>query len=380
VEAILCLYKITMNSFAICGLIAFAVSIAAMPILVKVSQRFGAISEIGGRHVGNQPIGRLGGVGVLLGIVVSIAIQKWLDPLVSATLDQSPRQLIGLICGSSLVATIGFWDDIRRLRATKKLVVQVVASLICYSFGLRISGVDLPLLEPIQFGWFGLPITLFWIVGIVNAVNLIDGLDGLAGGVLLFASAVNFMAAIESDAMLPAILMVAMGGATLGFLLYNWYPARIYLGDGGAYSLGFLLAATGLLAPVQKASTGISLLVPALALGLPVFDTLITMFRRFISRRGIFTPDRGHLHHILLDSGISHRRVVIGLYTVCCVLCSVALVLVLRRNKNIGYTLVGASVVGIFLWGFSVKMHLRKLISRIWDSGSKNDSKKSDIN
>jgi UDP-GlcNAc:undecaprenyl-phosphate GlcNAc-1-phosphate transferase len=368
-----------MNSFAICGLIAFAVATTAMPMVLKFSQRLGAISEIGGRHVGNQPKGRLGGVGVLLGIVVSIAIQKWLDPLVGTAWDHDQRRLIGLILGLSLVATIGFWDDIRRLRATQKLVAQSVAALVCYSFGLRISGVDLPLLDPIQLGWFGLPITVFWIVGIVNAVNLIDGLDGLAGGVLLFASVVNFMVAIGSGAVLPATLMVAVGGATIGFLRYNWHPAKIYLGDGGAYSLGFLLAVTGLLAPVQKSSTGIALLVPILALGVPVFDTLITMLRRFISRRGIFTPDRGHLHHILLDAGISHRRVVVGIYTVCCVLCSIALVMVLRRNKDIGYTLVGASVVGTLLWGFSVKTQLGRLFSRIWNSDSENESFKSDI-
>jgi UDP-GlcNAc:undecaprenyl-phosphate GlcNAc-1-phosphate transferase len=355
-----------MNSFVICGFIAFIVSTAAMPILVKLSRSLGAISEIGGRHVGKQPIGRLGGVGALLGIVVAIAIQIWLDPLFSTAWQQDRRQIIGFISGLSLVATVGFLDDILRLRAIQKLVVQLVAALICYSFGLKISAVDLPLLKPIQLGWFDLPITVFWIVGIVNAVNLIDGLDGLAGGVLLFASVVNFIVAIGSGAMLPGTLMIAMGGAIIGFLIYNWHPAKIYLGDGGAYSCGFILAVVGLLAPMQKASTGIALLVPILAVGLPVFDTLITMVRRFVNRRGIFTPDRGHLHHILLDAGISHQRVVIGLYTVCCILCSVALMMVLVRNRNIGYALVGASVLGTILWGFSVKAQLLKLVSRIF--------------
>ena len=368
-----------MNSFVLCGLIAFSVSAAAMPIVVKVSRSLGAISEIGGRHVGDLPIGRLGGVGALLGIVVAVAIQNWLDPLVNAAWHQDERQILGLVFGLGVVAITGFWDDIWRLQAIQKLVAQVVAALICYIFGLRISGVDLPMLDPIQLGWFGLPITVFWIVGIVNAVNLIDGLDGLAGGVLLFASIVNFMAAIRSEAIMPATLMVSMGGASIGFLVYNWHPAKIYLGDGGAYSLGFILAVSGLLAPVQKASTGIALLVPILALGLPVFDTLLTMLRRFISRRGIFTPDRGHLHHILLDAGISHRRVVIGLYTVCCVLCSVALLVVLRRKPNIGYTLLGASVGGFLLWGFSVKKQLRKLFSKILNLGSEINSGKSDI-
>jgi UDP-GlcNAc:undecaprenyl-phosphate GlcNAc-1-phosphate transferase len=169
-----------------------------------------------------------------------------------------------------------------------------------------------------------------------------------------------------------------MAGSILGFLLFNWYPAKIYLGDGGAYSLGFLLAVSGLLAPVQKASTGIALLVPLLALGLPVFDTLLTMLRRFLNRRGIFSPDRGHLHHILFDAGISHRRVVLGLYAISCVLCSSALIIVLRRNQSVGYILIAASVFGCFIWGFSVRVELRKVISRVLDNGSGLDSKNSE--
>jgi UDP-GlcNAc:undecaprenyl-phosphate GlcNAc-1-phosphate transferase len=368
-----------MNSFAICGLIAFAISTAVMPIAVKASQRFGAYSEVGGRHVGKHPVGRLGGAGALFGFAVAVAIQSWLDPLVGTSLYQAQRQMIGFTLGLILVAIIGFCDDICRMRASKKLIAQVAAALICYMFGLRISGVDLPLLEPFQLGFFGLPITVLWIVGIVNAVNLIDGLDGLAGGVLLFASVVNFIAAVVSGAMLPAILMVAMSGAIIGFLLYNWHPAKIYLGDGGAYSLGFVLAVTGLLAPVQKASTGVALSIPVLAVGLPIFDTFVTMLRRFANGRGIFTPDREHFHHILLDSGISHRRVVIGLYTVCCLLCSIALMMVLRRNRDVGYALVGSAVIGMFLWGFSVKSQLHRIYSRIVRQKSKIETEKSDI-
>jgi UDP-GlcNAc:undecaprenyl-phosphate GlcNAc-1-phosphate transferase len=367
-----------MNSFVICGLTALVVSAAAMPFFVKVSRRIGAISEVGGRHVGKQPIGRLGGVGALLGIVLSIAIQIWLDPLVSTAWTQGQWKTIGLIMGLILVATIGFWDDVSRLKAHSKLLAHVVAAFICYIFGIRISGVDLPFLDPIQLGWFGLPITVLWIVGIVNAVNLIDGLDGLAGGVLLFASVVNLIVAIGSSAILPAVLMVSMGGSIIGFLLYNWHPAKIYLGDGGAYSLGFILAVNGLLAPVQKASTGIALLVPILALGLPVFDTLLTMLRRLMTKRGIFYPDRGHLHHILLDAGISHRRVVVGLYAVCWILCSVALMIVLNRKRNIGYILLGASVLWIGLWGFSVKTQLRRVFSRVFRASSETVSRKSD--
>jgi UDP-GlcNAc:undecaprenyl-phosphate GlcNAc-1-phosphate transferase len=301
-----------------------------------------------------------------------------LDPLVRTTWLHDKRQTIGFIIGLILVAIIGFWDDVKRLQAVPKFVAQVIAALICYIFGLRISGVDLPLFEPIQLGWLGLPMTILWVVGIVNAVNLIDGLDGLAGGVLLFASIVNLTVAIGAGSKMPATLMVAMVGAIIGFLLYNWYPAKIYLGDGGAYSLGFILAVNGLLAPVHKASTGIALLVPILALGLPVFDTFLTMLRRLMSRRGIFSPDRGHLHHILLDAGISHQRVVVGLYAVCCILCSVSLMMVLNRRRNIGYILLGASVVWIGLWVFSVKTQLRRVFSRVFRTSSETFPNRSD--
>jgi UDP-GlcNAc:undecaprenyl-phosphate GlcNAc-1-phosphate transferase len=165
--------------------------------------------------------------------------------------------------------------------------------------------------------------------------------------------------------------MVSMGGAILGFLLYNWYPAKIYLGDGGAYSFGYMLAVSGLLAPVQKASTSIALLVPVLAVGLPIFDTLLTMARRFISKQKIFSPDRGHLHHVLLDAGISHRRVVIGLYAISCVFGSLSLVITLKRNRDIGYFLVAASVVGSVFWGISVKEQLRLAMKRSISGESK---------
>jgi UDP-GlcNAc:undecaprenyl-phosphate GlcNAc-1-phosphate transferase len=273
--------------------------------------------------------------------------------------------MIGMIMGLVIVGLVGFWDDVSRLSASLKFGGQIIAGIVAYIFGLRINGVAIPFCGTIDLAWFGLPMTVIWIVAIVNAVNLIDGLDGLAGGVLFFASLVNFTAAIVSGSIVSAALMASIGGAVFGFLLYNWHPARIYLGDGGAYCLGFLLAVSGLLAPVQKASTGVALLTPVLALGLPIVDTSITMLRRFLKRRQIFCPDRGHLHHILLDAGISHRRVVVGLYAICCVLCSVALVGVLQKDKDIAYCLFGASVIGCVYWGGSVKRQLRQAMAKV---------------
>ena len=159
-------------------------------------------------------------------------------------------------------------------------------------------------------GVFALPVTVLWIVGVTNAVNLIDGLDGLAAGVTFFAAFTSFVIASISGSVFVALTMAALMGALVGFLFFNFNPARIFMGDSGSYFLGFVLATTALAGGglQQKASTAVSLLVPVLALGVPIFDTLFSMFRRVLERRPIFSADRGHVHHRLLDIGLTHRR------------------------------------------------------------------------
>jgi UDP-GlcNAc:undecaprenyl-phosphate GlcNAc-1-phosphate transferase len=346
------------------SVVAFFISRGLMPIVAKLSRQLGALSETGGRHVGTVPIGRLGGVGVLIGFLVSLFVQSRWNITFRLALDEFQVEVFGIAIGFVIVAAVGFWDDVRRLTASVKFCFQTVAALVVYVSGVRISAVDLPLLDPIHLGWLSLPVTILWIVGIINAINLIDGLDGLAGGVLLFASTINLMVAVISKAVITAVLMGSVAGAVAGFLLYNWHPAKIYLGDGGAYSLGFLVAVSGMISPMQKVSTSVAIMVPVLAAGLPIIDTILVMLRRIATRRGIFSPDRGHLHHILLDSGISHRRVVIGLYFVCCIFCSLAVTLVLHRNRNVGWCLVLISFIGMVFWGVGVKKQLRRALIR----------------
>src|SRR5262249_52489320 len=156
-----------------------------------------------------------------------------------------------------------------------------------------------------------LPITVLWITGIVNAINLIDGLDGLAAGIVFFAGLTNFVVAYMHGALMVALFMSAMLGATAGFLFHNFNPARIFMGDSGSYFLGYVIATSSLLGSMQPTSTTVALLVPMLALGVPIFDTLFAIVRRFLERRPLFSPDRGHIHHRLVDMGITHRRAVL---------------------------------------------------------------------
>jgi UDP-GlcNAc:undecaprenyl-phosphate GlcNAc-1-phosphate transferase len=206
---------------------------------------------------------------------------------------------------------------------------------------------------------------VLWIVGVTNAVNLIDGLDGLAAGVTFFAAFTSFVIASISGSTFVALTMAALMGSLVGFLFFNFNPARIFMGDSGSYFLGFVLATTALAGGglQQKASTAVSLLVPVLALGVPIFDTLFSMFRRLIERRPLFSADRGHVHHRLLDLGLTHRRAVIFLYGISSVLAAGAIAVSLGRSWHVGLALLSVSLVFVgfvrFL-GYFEYLHFRK--------------------
>ncbi len=186
---------------------------------------------------------------------------------------------------------------------------------------------------------------MFWIVGIINAVNLIDGLDGLAAGVVFFAGVTNFVVAYLMGTSFVAIVMAIMAGTVLGFLFYNFNPARIFMGDSGSYFLGFTLAVCSIAGPLQKASAAVSIAVPIVALGVPIVDTLLAMVRRYLERRPIFSPDRGHIHHRLLDMGITHRRAVLIIYGVTVALCVGAIGIAIGRSWQVGAAILGVSAV-----------------------------------
>jgi UDP-GlcNAc:undecaprenyl-phosphate GlcNAc-1-phosphate transferase len=203
-------------------------------------------------------------------------------------------------------------------------------------------------------GAFARPVTVLWIVGITNAVNLIDGLDGLAAGVAFFAALTGFVVAVLNGSTLVGLVLASMMGVLLAFLFFNFNPARIFMGDSGSYLLGYVLATTSLTGALQqKASTAVSLLVPIIALGLPIFDTLFSMFRRFLERRPIFSPDRGHIHHRLLDLGLTQRRAVMLLYGVSIAFAACSIAISLGRSWETGIALLSASIVVFLLMRFS---------------------------
>ncbi len=209
-----------------------------------------------------------------------------LESSVGMVVQAEPLQVIGLLGGALIVFVVGVLDDTRRVSALHKLYAQIAAATLAYICGFRIDAISVSLGSSMSMGIFALPVTVLWIVGIVNAINLIDGLDGLAAGIVFFAGITNFVIAYLAGNNLLAVVMAVMLGAVVGFLFFNFNPARIFMGDSGSYFLGFLLGTSSITG--YKASTAVALLVPMIALGVPIFDTLFTVLRRFLERRPLF--------------------------------------------------------------------------------------------
>jgi UDP-GlcNAc:undecaprenyl-phosphate GlcNAc-1-phosphate transferase len=351
---------------------AALVSSLATPVVRSLALTLGAVSTPGGRNVNARTVPRFGGIAICLAFLAAIGALCLSHSSLGDSLHPEARRLAALAAGGVVLCFVGAVDDIRRLKATHKLYAQLAVAVFAFAAGFRIDAVKLPLLGTWSMGVFAMPVTVFWIVGVTNAINLIDGLDGLAGGVVFFASLTNLVVAWVTGAFFVAATMSAVLGAVAGFLFFNFNPARIFMGDSGSYFLGFVLGTMSLVGSSQKASTAVSLLVPIVALGLPIVDTSFSLLRRFLEKRPLFSPDRGHIHHRLLDMGLTHRRAVLILYGVCVVLTAAAIGISLGRSWTTGVALLLASVaiigvvrfVGYFEYLFRTKRQGARLRTR----------------
>jgi len=295
--------------------IAVSVSYIATPLMIRLAKLVGAIDvPKDNRRVHKVPIPRLGGLAIFLGFMAGV--------LYLADIDS---RMFGVIIGAAIIVTLGFFDDIKPLSAKFKLLVQIIAAIIVIQSGVRIEYVRNPLYfiftdSPyIIFGNWSYLLTLVWIVGVTNAINLVDGLDGLAAGISIISASTLFMAALSTGRPFEALLAAILAASTLGFLPYNFNPAKIFMGDTGALFLGYMLSVISVMG-VLKGAAALSILVPIFAIGLPIFDTLFAMARRALSGKSMMEADKGHLHHKLLDAGMSQKQAVLTLYSISAVL------------------------------------------------------------
>ena len=310
----------SLSLLSIAPVAAGAVTLVTVPLAVRLAHRIGAIDEPDARKIHTQPMPRLGGLSVYLGFIFGF--------LIIALFEGLPRGYVGLLAGGTLIFGLGILDDIFGLSPRLKLLGQIVAALAVIPFGITISFVTHPFKEGLllYLGFWGIPVTVFWIVAVTNAVNLIDGLDGLAAGIsCIGAFTLGTLAMLVGDhaGVFPALIL---GAALLAFLPYNFYPARIFLGDCGAMFTGFILAC-GAVVGVAKTATAVTLMTPAIILGIPLFDTFFAILRRYKNGRRIFRADREHLHHRLLAIGFSHRGAVLVVYCISAVLGLSAIIL-----------------------------------------------------
>ncbi len=339
-----------MKTAAVAFILSMLCGAVLTPIVRMLAYRFGLFDHaLSSRKIHGAPIPRLGGIAIVIAFYA---------PLIGLTLFQTGigglflgqhAHVVGLFTGGLIIALLGLYDDLRGSGAGLKFLVQFGVAGFLYYLGFRIDLLANPIGGPISLGWLSLPFTVFWIVGVINALNLIDGLDGLAGGVALVAVIITFLISVQRGEPLMMLFTAALAGSILGFLFYNFNPASIFMGDTGSMFLGFVLATTAIQTN-QKSSTAVAVLIPAVALGLPIMDTLLAITRRAFRGRPLFQADREHIHHRLLAIGLSHRQAVLVLYGLCAVLGAAALTLTYTNSSQSALLLVVLALVAfVFL-------------------------------
>jgi UDP-GlcNAc:undecaprenyl-phosphate GlcNAc-1-phosphate transferase len=301
------------------SLTAFSVALLAAliltPLVRDAAHGAGLLDEPEARKQHRVPLPRLGGVAIaaafFLGIGAALVVARIIGRRLGVDTGHLPAELVGV----AMIASVGLLDDLQGMRARVKLLAQVVIALMVYGMGMSIDRLDGPW-GTLELGIWSLPLTVAWIVGVVNAVNLIDGLDGLASGVAFIAASAFGVISLTirgGDPLLP--VLAAASGAILGFVRFNLHPASIIMGDTGSMLLGFLLAAGGI-GLTQAQPTGAPFWIPLVVLGLPLADTLRVIVRRLAAGKAIFSADRRHVHHRLLARGLSQRSAVLVLWVV----------------------------------------------------------------
>ena len=299
-----------MHSLLWLGLRAFVIALVLTPICRDVFRSFGVVDEHDhGRKMHRYPIPRVGGLAIAASYLLAYVLVR---PDQGSPLAQQLTLVWKLLPGAALVFALGLLDDLFTLRAWHKLIGQLAAASLAYWGGVRI----LYIAHASTDAWWNLPLTLLWLLACMNAFNLVDGLDGLAAGVGLFATLTVFTAAMMQHNMVLAVATFPLAGALLGFLCYNFNPATIFLGDSGSLLIGYLLGCYAVIWG-NKSATLLGMTAPLMALSIPLLDVALAIVRRFLRRQPIFAADRGHIHHQLLDRGLTPRRVVLLLYALC---------------------------------------------------------------
>jgi len=294
-------------------IITFALAFSLMPFFIRLAKKFKFLDRPSERKIHAHAMPTMGGVVIFLVFIAGISLSRRLNPEFDWLFSD---YFLSLFVGGTVILLLGIFHDILDMQPEAKLMGQIIAGLIVFINGIRIEAVTNPFGGQLYLPqWLSMVITVGWVVAIINAVNLIDGLDGLAGGITVVSSAVLFFIALTKKEISSLFIIAALVGSILGFLRYNFYPAKIFMGDAGSMFLGFILSIISILG-INKMAAAVALLVPITALGIPIYDTTLAVFRRLVMKRNVMSSDRKHLHYRLLDMGLNQRQVVLFMYAV----------------------------------------------------------------
>jgi UDP-GlcNAc:undecaprenyl-phosphate GlcNAc-1-phosphate transferase len=329
------------------ALVALVVVVLLTPAVGGMARLLGAVDAPGGRRLNRSPVPRLGGLALFLGIFV--------PALAFLHLGHETR---GLLLGSAVAVTVGAVDDFRGLRWFEKLAGQLLAAGIPVGFGIWVDRFTFPVIGVHALpSWVGMPLTVLWIVAIMNMVNFLDGLDGLAAGVAAIAGGTFAVIALSLGKPDAAILSAIVFGASLGFLRHNFYPARIFMGDSGALLLGFVLATVSVQGLLKTAAT-VALFFPLLVLAVPIVDTTFVVARRLKHGERVFEGDQAHLHHRFLRRGFTQPQATVTIWVWCLSLAAAALgtrFLPIRPHGHWhAWPTIGAAAIGLLALSISV--------------------------
>jgi len=357
---------------------ALGLNLVAIPTILRIAHRFKWYDLPNHRKIHTGLIPRLGGPGMYLSFLCAALLTPILVALISggAVTVGYHLRFVSLFLGVSLIQAIGLIDDFRPINALLKFFLQLLAAIIVTAGGFLIRSITLPYLGALSLGLFAYPVTVLWLVGISNSVNLIDGMDGLAGGISAFAALSMGIIALIQGAAVTSVLCFALFGAILGFLVFNFPPAKIFMGDSGSLFLGFCLAVFPLVGGISKVSAFGTLLVPVTLLTIPILDISTSVIRRLRNKVSIIHPDKEHIHHKLLNMGLNQRQILWVLYGFSLYLSVVAITtVILPREVNVYLILVvwAGSLLGYGLL-YYVNMRQRSAASGEADKGAEESS------
>ncbi|MGP3778192.1 glycosyltransferase family 4 protein [Halanaerobium saccharolyticum] len=296
-------------------IITLILSLAITPLIIKLAHKFNFVDRPGERKINTKIIATAGGTAIYLAFMIPL---RFFLP--------ANQTITGIMLGGSFMLLLGLLDDKFEISAPIKFMGQIIGALILIYYGVKINFITNPFGGFIYLGVYAVPFTVFWIVSIINTINLIDGLDGLAAGVSIIAVLTLFAVALQENQVVAPMLAVLLAGSCLGFLKYNFNPARVFMGDTGSMFIGYIIAAVSITGALKSAAA-VTIFVPMLALAVPILDTTFAIIRRIFNDRPIGEADHGHIHHRLLAIGMNQRQAVISVYVISAFLGTIAFII-----------------------------------------------------